>query len=418
MLAMEEVLAKAKVENRALNDTEKGLYEDLKAEIEELEASKKAELELDEMKNELRRSVTPKAHAEPRNPNDKKWRCLGEYLQKVRAAYAPGGEIDSRLLTNAKAATGMQIGVASDGGFAVDDQFISDLQSSMMDKSEILSRITMIPTGKEYGGIKMPALDETSRANGSRWGGVTSSWANEGGTAAAGKVKMRKLALDLEKLMAFVYVTDELLMDATALENYVMLAFSDELSFRLNDAIVNGDGAGKPLGILNSNALITVSKEAAQAADTVVYENVANMYNRMPPRHRRNACWLINQELEPQLQKMYLALGLSGVPVYMPANGVSGEPYATMYGKPVIPIEQCSKLGDVGDIIYADLSAYIGTDKGGLNMDSSIHLQFLYDEQVFRFRYRFNGAPYYSNVVASYKNSNFTLSPFITLQAR
>jgi HK97 family phage major capsid protein len=115
---------------------------------------------------------------------------------------------------------------------------------------------------------------------------------------------------------------------------------------------------------------------------------------------------------------MSIAVGTGGIPVYMPAGGASQSPYSTLFGRPVIPIEQCSKLGDKGDIILTDLSAYVGTEKGGMQIDSSIHVQFLYDEQVFRFRYRFNGAPYYSSTVASYKNSNFTMSPFVTLEAR
>jgi HK97 family phage major capsid protein len=190
------------------------------------------------------------------------------------------------------------------------------------------------------------------------------------------------------------------------------------MSFKVNDALINGDGIGKPLGILNSSALITISKETGQAADTVLYENIIKMWNRMPVRHRKNSVWLINQEIEPQLFGMSLVIGTSGVPVYMPANGINGAMYSTIFGRPVIPIEQCGKLGDKGDIVLTDLSAYIGTEKGGTQMDSSIHVQFLYDEQVFRFRYRFNGAPYYNSPVASYKNSLFTYSPYITLEAR
>ena len=196
------------------------------------------------------------------------------------------------------------------------------------------------------------------------------------------------------------------------------MAYADEMSFKVNDAILSGDGMGKPLGIYDSSALITVDKEVGQAADSIVYENVSKMWNRMPVRHRRNAVWLINQECEPQLQSMYLAIGTAGVPVYMPATGVTGAQYATLFGRPVIPVEQCPKLGDAGDILLVDLSAYIGTEKGGTQVDSSIHVQFLYDEQVFRFRYRFNGAPYYNSSVASYKNAPFTLSPYIQLQAR
>jgi HK97 family phage major capsid protein len=415
--SMEDLIVKAKAENRVLNDAEKSLYEDYKKEIEALEASANAEKDLETRKNELKKVVNTPVYAEPRNANAKKWKNLGEFLKTVHQAYSPGGQIDNRLMVE-NAATGMSSSVASDGGFAIDEQFVGTLQQSMVDASDIISRITMIPTGPGYGGIKMPALDETSRADGSRWGGVRAYWASEAGTATASKSKVRKLAIDLEKLLAFVYVTDELLTDATALENYIKMAYADEMSFKINDALINGDGIGKPLGLMNSSALITISKELGQAADTVLYENVVKMWNRIPIRHRKNSAWLINQEIEPQLFGMSLVIGTSGVPVYMPANGINGAMYSTIFGRPVIPIEQCSKLGDKGDIILTDLSAYIGTEKGGTQMDSSIHVQFLYDEQVFRFRYRFNGAPYYNSPVASYKNASFTYSPYITLEAR
>ena len=45
-------------------------------------------------------------------------------------------------------------------------------------------------------------------------------------------------------------VTDELLADAGALENILSQAFAEEIGFKLDDAIINGDGAGKPLGVL------------------------------------------------------------------------------------------------------------------------------------------------------------------------
>jgi HK97 family phage major capsid protein len=111
-------------------------------------------------------------------------------------------------------------------------------------------------------------------------------------------------------------------------------------------------------------------------------------------------------------------VGTGGVPVYLPAGGASATPYGSLMGRPVIVTEQCAKLGDVGDIILADMSDYIGIDKGGLESDTSIHLQFLYDEQVFRFRYRFNGAPYTNSPVTTYKGNSNTISPYVALGAR
>ena len=137
----------------------------------------------------------------------------------------------------------------------------------------------------------------------------------------------------------------------------------------------------------------------------------------MPQRWRANAVWFINGEAEEQLESMYMTVGTGGVPVYMPAGGVSGSQYSTLYGRPVIPLEQCSKLGDVGDIIFADFSQYILITKGGLDVAESMHVKFIYDEMCYRFMLRNNGMPRYKSAITPYKGNN-TVSPFVTLAAR
>ncbi|GAB6172971.1 hypothetical protein JCM15765_24490 [Paradesulfitobacterium aromaticivorans] len=196
-----------------------------------------------------------------------------------------------------------------------------------------------------------------------------------------------------------------------------MQGFSEEFGFKVDDAIINGTGAGMPLGILNSKALVTVPKEAGQAAGTINVQNVVNMWSRCWGRSRQNAAWYINQDIEPQLFTMSLAVGAGGVPVYMPASGVSGSPYSTLFGRPVIPLEQCETLGTLGDIILADFSQYLLIDKGGINAASSIHVRFLYDENVFRFIYRVDGQPVWNAPLQPFKGSN-TLSPFVALANR
>ena len=88
-----------------------------------------------------------------------------------------------------------------------------------------------------------------------------------------------------------------------------------------------------------------------------------------------------------------MTLRVGDNPVYLPAGTIATQPYGTLFGRPVIPLEQCSALGDVGDIILADLGEYLLIDKGGINATSSIHVRFLYDENVFRFIYRVDGQP-------------------------
>jgi len=225
--------------------------------------------------------------------------------------------------------------------------------------------------------------------------------------------------LSLKKLGGLAYLTDELMQDAGAMERYLEQAFREELEFMLDDAFLRGTGAGQPLGIFNSNCLVAQAAEAGQDADTVVYENIVNMWSKLLASSRPNAVWLINQNVEPQLALMGLPVGTGGQPVYLPPGGASGSPYSTLYGRPVIPMEQCASVGDVGDIVLADFSKYYFIDKGGARQDYSIHVRFVNDETAFRIIYRCDGQPMLAKAITPYKGaSGEKHSHFIVLAAR
>jgi HK97 family phage major capsid protein len=316
-----------------------------------------------------------------------------------------------------RAATGLNEGQPSAGGFLVQTDHAQALFQNAWDNSAVLSRITKIPISSNANGMTFNGVDESSRATGSRWGGMRAYWAAEADEKTASKPKFRQIEMKLQKCIGLCYATDELLADAQALSSFIQAGFGQELDFTLVDGIINGTGVGQPLGILNANCTVAQAKEGGQDADTVVAENIINMWARLKATSRPNAVWLINQEVEPQLHTMALSVGTGGVPVYMPAGGLSQSPYGMLMGRPVLPIEHCAALGDKGDVILADLSQYLGITKGGLQSDMSIHVRFIYDESVFRFVYRFNGQPILGKAITPYKGSA-TQSHFVTLAAR
>ena len=239
-------------------------------------------------------------------------------------------------------------------------------------------------------------------------------WLAEAGEKTVSKPAFENLALELKKLIGLCYMTDEMMQDLPFLESFIGEVFTEEFTFQLEEAIINGTGSGQPLGILQSPALVTVAKETQQTADTVVYANIVNMWSRLHARSRANAVWLINQDVEPQLYSMVIG---TNVPAYLPANGLSGTPYATLFGRPVIPTEHNATLGDVGDVILADFNEYVTIDAGAMKYDTSIHVRFVYDETALRFVYRFDGAPLWKSALTPAKGSN-TISPYVTLAAR
>ncbi len=356
----------------------------------------------------------PESEPEPtfEGPN-----AFGEFLQAVYKDSVPGYRLGRDQRLYAATASGASEAVLSDGGFLVQKDFSNEILRRANTMGAVMSRVRRIPISSGSNGLKINAIDETSRADGSRWGGVQVYWTAEAAQKTASKPKFRQMELDLKKLAGLFYSTDELLADAAALQSIAMEAFSEELNFKIEDAIFNGTGAGQMLGILNSGALITESKETGQAAATIVYDNVLKMWSRLHARSRPNSAWFIDQSTEPQLYKMSLAVGTGGAPVYLPAGGASSAPYATLFARPVIPVEYCAALGTVGDICLFDLSQYLMVDKGGLETASSMHVRFIYDEMVFRFVYRVDGQPIWNSALTP-KSGGSTQSPFVVLESR
>lgn len=406
------VLQKAEEESRFLTDEEKTAVDKYENEIrswdESISRSKKMLSYEPEGKQEAREEE-PEVKTSA-SKNEKRFVSFGEQLMAVYRSASPGGSIDARLST--RAASGLNESNPSDGGFLVQQDFVSTLLKRTYETGVLASKVKKIPISSTANGLKINSIDEDSRANGSRWGGVQTYWQDEADQFAASKPKFRQMDLSLKKLTGLCYATDELLQDTVALESVIKEAFAEEFGFKIDDAILNGTGAGQPLGVLSSSALVTVAKENAQT-DKITVENLIKMWNRLWSRSRGNSIWYINQELEPFLY----TLKIGDKPVYIPAGGLSEKPYGTLFGRPVVPLEQCNAAGELGDIILADVGQYLLIDKGGINQASSIHVRFLYDENVFRFIYRVDGQPIWNRPLTPYKGSA-TVSPFVALAKR
>jgi len=439
-----EILKAASTDARPLTEDERAKAATLTAELDQVAATIKFEQQSLEWDKTAPAIDQPEAERKPRagmrasaanlggskNPwgdcstDSGRNIAFGSFLQAV-VVHAKGGPFDPRLaMIPTSAASGLNTSVGSDGGFLVRTDFSTALLARAMEESVLANRCTTIDIGEGSDGLELPYIEETSRANGSRWGGVQVFRRAEADTVAASKPKFGILRIDLEDMMGICYATDRAMRDAASLGQVIQTAFGSEFAFRIDDEIIRGTGVGQCLGILNSPALVTQAAEAAQVADTIVAENVIKMRSRMRARNRNKMAWFINQEAEPQLPLMVVKVknvagteNVGGAPVYMPANGLSVDGFDTLFGKPVIPIEQASAIGDVGDIMALDLTDYLLIRKGALETAESIHVRFLYGENTFRFTYRINGAPAWKTALTPYKGAA-TTSPFVALAAR
>lgn len=414
-------------ENRALTPEERAAVDQIDAKLNDVDADlRRAEAFADRERNaptmrDLNED-TEGERADREGTAPKGFKSFGEQLQAVAHAARASGRVDPRLSGINAAGSGASEGVPSDGGFLIQPDFATDILTKTYQTGEVLSRVRRIPLSANTNAIKINAVKENSRANGSRWGGVQTYWVDEGATASATKPGFRQIELNLKKLIGLAYATDELLADAAALEAIISQAMQSEMVFKLEDAIINGDGAGKPLGIMNGGSMVTQAIEGSQTiANSAQYlmANVSKMWSRLFAPSQANAVWFINQELIPYLFNMTVGGTSAVMPVFIPpASGVSGMPYAQIFGRPVVPIEQTQAVGTPGDILLADLSQYLMADKNvGVQTASSIHVRFLYDEMTYRFTYRVDGVPAWNSPLTPFKGSN-TQSPFVALATR
>lgn len=389
--------------DKKYTEGEAAKWTELSAQVDVLKVDIEREVRIEELAAEEAKIVDPSK--EDPKPDERRNTPLYQNLQDI---------YEKRVIT------GMSELVPADGGFFVNTDQAAALVKTTFEQTSLAGKCREMIISSKSNSVEMNAVAEASRVTGNRWGGVIARWLEEGGLKEDSHPKFRQIKLKLKKLAALCYLTDEIIQDAAALQSIVTQAFTEEFAWLLDDAVLNGVGGGQPIGINGHASQVTVAIQPGQtlANGAIVYENIVDMHTRMIPSSMSRAEWYINQNCLPWLYSMALAVGFGGVPVYMPAGGVSGAPYGTLMGKPVNVIEQASVLGIIGDISFLDLSQYMVAKKGGIDQASSIHVRFLNDETVLRFVLRVDGLPLWNTSYVPADGSGITTSPFIFLNTR
>lgn len=350
------------------------------------------------------------------NDPNRGFASFGEYARSIRGASIgrrSGVAMDSRLIPLA-AAPGSYAGEGSgaDGGILVPPGFSQNIFTLSLGEDALLPLTDDMPIN---GNSMTIPKDETTP-----WGanGVRAYWQGEATAGTSTKPMLGALELKLKKLMALVSVSDELAADTSALSAYLPLKVAQSIRWKSNEAILNGAGGITPLGALNSGAAITIAKDAGQATGTLTPLNLANMIARLPAGSFQNAVWLINNDVLPAL----FTLTLNNYPIYLPfgsgQGSVSGSPYGTLLGRPVIISQHANTFSAAGDVMLVDLSYYQTITKvEGVATATSMHLYFDADAMAFRTTFRMDGQPKISAPIDPAKGTT-KLSPFVKLGAR
>jgi len=246
----------------------------------------------------------------------------------------------------------LQEQVDADGGYLVPEEWDSRLIDVMEEENIFRSLGTTITTSGEH---KINIAGTKPAA----------AWIEEGGSLTFGDAKFAQIILDAHKLHVAVKVTEELLYDNVFnLEAYLINQFGKALGNAEEDAFLNGDGAGKPLGIFakTGGGEISVTSTAKVASDDVL-----DLVYSLKRPYRKNASFILNDQTLAALRKLKDGQGnylwqpsyTAGEPDRLIGYAVRTSPYAPILeaGKPLIAFGDFSyyNIGDRGTRSFQEL---------------------------------------------------------------
>lgn len=352
---------------------------------------------------------------------------LGDQLRAVMRAAGGDTRSQAKLLQVRSAALGGSEAVPSDGGFLVAPEFSREILKRAYLTSAIWQRCLHIPIGSSS--FKRPQFDESSRAAGSRLGGVQMDWDQEAssiqprtlaGTNHSQKPAFNNIELKANKLTGLLNLTSEVDADSDGFNTWCQYAMAEEMMFTFENCVVQGTGAGQPEGIMNSPSLITVPAQSGQQPGTVLSQNIYDMIKAFwgASYNSTGSIWLYNQQLLGNLAALATIVGVAGGQSTLWQWCNSNDNYDRLAGIPALQSEYCSIPGTPGDIILCDLSRYIIATRE-IRQEISIHVLFLSDENCFRFVLRAGGQTVdRSSVTALNGSPPYQTSSFVALGQR
>ena len=173
--------------------------------------------------------------------------------------------------------------------------------------------------------------------------------------------------------------------------------------------MLNGTGVGQFEGVTVSPAFISVAKESAQTADTIVAENIQKMRARCWGYD--NAVWLANHDTIPSLAQLQ---GGDSANIWQPR--MTDDIPDRITGRPVFFSEYPATLGDANDILCLNMNEYLVGTLQGLQSAESTHVRFVNHERTFKFWLENDGRGWGRSALTPKRGA--TLSPFVGLAER
>lgn len=266
------------------------------------------------------------------------------------------------------AGDGLEVDRAEFGGFLAPEAFRMAIWTPALEQSNLMGLVQVLPvTGNQQ--IRLPVVADSDHSAGTVYGGIIFYDEGENDTLTESRPKFEMVEWNMGMQAAFVHASDAMMRFTPITASAMMSSlYAEALAWRIDFLLLKGSGLGQPTGFLNADSKIAQAKETGQAAGTIEYENLINMFARSI--HEDRTVWAYNKTCFPQLASLAFVVGTGG-------TAISKED--AFQGRPFFSSEHMSAVGDLGDIALLVPSEYIVTIPAGMTngtWDTSIHFSF------------------------------------------
>lgn len=401
-------------EEQAQYDAELAKVEPLKAKIKRLEDLNALEAEQQEVRPAAARGQAAGASAVTHAPGDpaaREFESFGQFMAAVR--FNPS---DSRLdyqefdgeravLDADDPRAEMRMDTGSAGGFMVPQQFRETIMRVDPESALIRPGATVMPAGTPPdAAITIPALDQSGDNPANMYGGVQVTWIAEGAEKPETDAGLREITLTPHEVAATIKVTDKLLRNWPAAGAFLETLLRGAVTQAEDLTFIQGNGIGKPLGLLNASGAIAVNRATASSftyADAVGMVAVMLMRGGTP-------VWLMSQAMIPSL----LTMKDEADQLLFPNMAMLG-PGATLLGYPIRWNNRQPGKGSKGDVMLVDRSYYLVKDGSGPFVATSEHVHFTSNKTVVKIFWNVDGRPWLTQPLK--EENGFEVSPFVIL---
>jgi HK97 family phage major capsid protein len=298
------------------------------------------------------------------------------------------------------------------GGYTVPPDFFEQLMAIVAENAFIRPRAFVVPMGSAS--LQIPYLDITtvqSAGVSPFFGGVQMYWTAEAQQRTETEPAFKQMELRAWELSGYSVSSNVLLQDSIiGLEKFLMNLFGMSIAWFEEYAFLQGNGVGKPMGMLNSPAKINVSRNAG---NQVQFVDIATMWSKLLPHSWGSAIWAFSPSVVPQL--LQLKDGANRAIFISIDQGATKTPSWSLLGRPAFPTEKLPALGSTGDICLLDPALYVIGDRMQVEIAASEHVNFLKNQMTWRVVERVDGEPWLDKPI-TLQDSTTQVSPFVILQ--